>query len=199
MFATLIEKLQRRQDLSVEEAAAAMDEIMEGRAQPAQIAGLLIAPGDEGGAAGGDRRPGADHARARDEAVAPLRRRVRYLRHRRRSRPHVQRLDDRGAGRRRVRRAGREARQSIGVEPLRQRRPVRGARRQHRGRAGGRRTLPRRSRHRVLLRADVSPVDAARGADAHGPRRPHGVQPARAVDESRRRGAPAGRRARARS
>jgi anthranilate phosphoribosyltransferase len=43
MFATLIEKLQRRQDLSVEEASAAMDEIMEGRAQPAQIAGLLIA------------------------------------------------------------------------------------------------------------------------------------------------------------
>ena len=43
MFATLIEKLQRRQDLSVDEAAAAMDEIMEGRAQPAQIAGLLIA------------------------------------------------------------------------------------------------------------------------------------------------------------
>jgi len=43
MFATLIEKLQRRQDLTVDEAAAAMDEIMEGRAQPAQIAGLLIA------------------------------------------------------------------------------------------------------------------------------------------------------------
>jgi anthranilate phosphoribosyltransferase len=42
MFPTLIDKLQRRQDLSVEEAAAAMDEIMEGRAQPAQIAGLLI-------------------------------------------------------------------------------------------------------------------------------------------------------------
>ncbi|HET7219595.1 MAG TPA: anthranilate phosphoribosyltransferase [Vicinamibacterales bacterium] len=43
MFAELIDKLQRRQDLSVDEAAAAMDEIMEGRAQPAQIAGLLIA------------------------------------------------------------------------------------------------------------------------------------------------------------
>ena len=42
MFATLIEKLQRRQDLTREEAAAAMEEIMEGRAQPAQIAGLLI-------------------------------------------------------------------------------------------------------------------------------------------------------------
>ena len=43
MFPALIDKLQRRQDLTVEEAAAAMDEIMEGRAQPAQIAGLLIA------------------------------------------------------------------------------------------------------------------------------------------------------------
>jgi anthranilate phosphoribosyltransferase len=43
MFAALIEKLQRRQDLSVAESAAAMDEIMEGRALPAQTAGLLIA------------------------------------------------------------------------------------------------------------------------------------------------------------
>ena len=42
MFAPLIEKLRRRQDLTVEEAAGAMEEIMEGRAQPAQIAGLLI-------------------------------------------------------------------------------------------------------------------------------------------------------------
>jgi anthranilate phosphoribosyltransferase len=43
MFSPLIEKLQRRQDLTVEEAAGAMEEIMGGRAQPAQIAGLLIA------------------------------------------------------------------------------------------------------------------------------------------------------------
>ena len=43
MFSALIEKLQRRQDLTSHEAAGAMDEIMEGRAQPAQIAGLLIA------------------------------------------------------------------------------------------------------------------------------------------------------------
>ena len=42
MFPALIDKLQRRQDLTVEEASAAMEEIMEGRAQPAQIAGLLI-------------------------------------------------------------------------------------------------------------------------------------------------------------
>ena len=42
MFAPLLEKLHRREDLTVSEAAAAMDEIMEGRAQPAQIAGLLV-------------------------------------------------------------------------------------------------------------------------------------------------------------
>ena len=42
MFSALIEKLHRRQDLTREEAAGAMEEIMEGRAQPAQIAGLLI-------------------------------------------------------------------------------------------------------------------------------------------------------------
>jgi anthranilate phosphoribosyltransferase len=42
MFPDLIEKLTRREDLTVEEASAAMAEVMEGRAAPAQIAGLLI-------------------------------------------------------------------------------------------------------------------------------------------------------------
>jgi anthranilate phosphoribosyltransferase len=43
MFASLLEKLQRRQDLNAAEASAAMAEIMEGRAQPAAVAGLLVA------------------------------------------------------------------------------------------------------------------------------------------------------------
>jgi anthranilate phosphoribosyltransferase len=43
MLPELIEKLHRRRDLTETEAAAAMAEIMEGRATPAQIAGLLIA------------------------------------------------------------------------------------------------------------------------------------------------------------
>jgi anthranilate phosphoribosyltransferase len=42
MFSALIEKLQRRQDLTADEASAAMDEIMEGRALPSQIAALLV-------------------------------------------------------------------------------------------------------------------------------------------------------------
>src|SRR5437870_583899 len=42
MFQKLIEKLTRREDLTSDEAAAAMGEVMDGRAAPAQIAGLLI-------------------------------------------------------------------------------------------------------------------------------------------------------------
>jgi anthranilate phosphoribosyltransferase len=48
MFAPLLEKLHRRQDLTVDEAAAAMAEIMDGRAQPAQVAGFLVALGMKG-------------------------------------------------------------------------------------------------------------------------------------------------------
>src|SRR5947209_15201344 len=42
MFQALIEKLTRHEDLTTDEAAAAMSEIMEGRAAPSHIAGLLI-------------------------------------------------------------------------------------------------------------------------------------------------------------
>ena len=42
MFPRLIEKLMRREDLTSEEAAAAMAEVMDGRAADAQIAGFLI-------------------------------------------------------------------------------------------------------------------------------------------------------------
>jgi anthranilate phosphoribosyltransferase len=42
MFPALIEKLTRHEDLTSEEAAAAMTEVMEGRAAAAQVAGLLI-------------------------------------------------------------------------------------------------------------------------------------------------------------
>src|ERR1700730_17163231 len=42
MFQELIEKLTRHEDLTADEAAAAMAEVMEGRAAPAHIAGLLV-------------------------------------------------------------------------------------------------------------------------------------------------------------
>ena len=43
MFVELLEKLQRRQDLTTPEAADAMAVIMDGQAQPSQIAALLVA------------------------------------------------------------------------------------------------------------------------------------------------------------
>jgi len=43
VFRELIEKLQQQRDLTVDEAAGAMEAIMDGRAQPAQIAGFLVA------------------------------------------------------------------------------------------------------------------------------------------------------------
>src|SRR6478752_5230289 len=43
MFSSLIEKLLRRDDITTDEAAAAMLEIMEGRATEGQIGGLLVA------------------------------------------------------------------------------------------------------------------------------------------------------------
>src|SRR5258706_9631969 len=42
MFQDLIEKLTRHEDLTADEAAAAMADVMEGRAAPAHIAALLI-------------------------------------------------------------------------------------------------------------------------------------------------------------
>ena len=41
-FPALIDKLQKRLDLSVDEAAGAMEAIMDGQAQPSQIAGFLV-------------------------------------------------------------------------------------------------------------------------------------------------------------
>ncbi|HXT30835.1 MAG TPA: anthranilate phosphoribosyltransferase, partial [Vicinamibacterales bacterium] len=41
-FPALLDKLQRRVDLTVGEAAGAMETIMDGQAQPSQIAGLLV-------------------------------------------------------------------------------------------------------------------------------------------------------------
>ena len=43
IFASLLEKLRRHEDLTTEEATSAMGTIMDGEAQPSQIAGLLMA------------------------------------------------------------------------------------------------------------------------------------------------------------
>ena len=51
LFTGLLEKVVRHEDLTADEAAAAMREVMEGRAAPAALAALLVGARDEGRAA----------------------------------------------------------------------------------------------------------------------------------------------------
>ena len=186
MFSALIEKLQRRQDLTIDEAAAAMDEIMEGRAQPAQIAGLLIAPRDERRAARRDRRPRADDARARDDGCRAFHAPVFDTCGTGGDRAHTFNVSTVAAlvlaacGVRVAKHGNRSVSSRCGSADLFEALGVNIA-----ADAARRRALSRRGRDRVLLRADVSSVDAARRADAEGARRADGVQPARPADESR--------------
>ena len=128
MFAELIERLRRHEDLTEAQASAAMAAIMRGEAAQAQIAGLLVGLAMKG------ERPDELVGLAttmREHAMALAREPgagVRHLRHRRRSLGHLQHLDGRGARRRLVRRSRRQAWQSFRVEPVRQRRRPPGAR-----------------------------------------------------------------------
>jgi anthranilate phosphoribosyltransferase len=76
MFAALIEKLVRHEDLTSDEAAAAMTEVMEGRAAPAALAGLLATlvmkgerPAEIAGLARRVRKYFGDEERLRKEAL----------------------------------------------------------------------------------------------------------------------------------
>ncbi len=182
----LLEKLMRRENLSVDEAAEAMGAIMSGDATPAQIGALLVGLTMKG------ERPAeivglAKTMRANAVQLSrTVRRCVRHVRNRRRPLRHVQHLVGGCSGGRGRGIARGEARQPIGLEPVRQRGCVRGAGRQCGGRAGSRRAIARERRHRVLLCADVPSVDAARRAGQARARRPHRVQSARAAHEPRR-------------
>ena len=177
MFAALLEKLQRRQDLTVEESAAAMEEIMEGRAQSAQIAGLLIGLAMKG---------------ERPSEVVGLARTMRS-RATRLSRQFSDVFDTCGTGGDRAHtfnvstvsalivaacgvRVAKHGNRSVssrcGSADLFETLGVNITRDAGRGRA-----LPGSGRDRVLLRAHLPSVDAACWPDAKGSRRAHGVQP----------------------
>ena len=102
--------------------------------------------------------------------------------HRRRS-LDLQRLDHGGAGRGGGRLRGRQARQPLLHQPLRLRRPARGARRQHRARARAGRALHRRGRLRLHVRPPPPHGDGARRAGAQGARRAHDLQLPRSADQ----------------
>ena len=87
MFAALIEKLQRRQDLTIDEAAAAMDAIMDGRATAGADRRPAGRARHERGAPGRDRRASPGRCgRGRRRIRTRARGGVRHLRHWRRPR-----------------------------------------------------------------------------------------------------------------
>ncbi len=112
-----IDALASRRDLSADETAEVLAEIMHGEVSETQIAGFLIALRTKGETvqelAGLARTMRALAAHVPSERDGP----ARHRRHRRRAQ-HVQRLDDRGADRRRRGVRGGQARQPLGDEQL---------------------------------------------------------------------------------
>ena len=115
-------------------------------------------------------------------------------RHRRRRLRLLQRLDLRGADRRRRRRAGRQARQPGAVVEVGRGRRARRARRQDRAAPGRDHPLHLRGRHRLHVRAGAPSGDQERRADPRRARHPHDLQSARPAVQSGRRQAPDDRR-----
>src|SRR6478736_5009685 len=154
MFTELLEKLSRHEDLTADEAAAAMAEIMEGRAAPSHIAGLLIGLAMKG------ERPAeiVGLARAMRAHAVQVSKRYDDL------------FDTCGTGGDRsgtfnISSCAAIVIAACGVRVAKHGRRcgrLRGPGDSRDGVARRRRTMPRGSGHRVLLRTDVSPVDASR-------------------------------------
>ncbi len=186
MFPALIEKLTRHEDLTTDEAAAAMAEVMEGRAAPAHVAGLLIGlamkgerPAEIVGLARDDARARGAGCRsatttcstpAAPAAIGPAR-----STSRRAPRSSSRRAACASPSTATARcRAGRAA-------PTCSRRSAFASPRRRRSSSAASRT----SGIGFFFAPTFHPVDAARGAGAPRARRAHGVQPARPADESR--------------
>ena len=123
-------KLARGERLTEDEAASAMESIMDGQATPAQIGALLASMA----ARGETEDEVVGFARTMRARAVPIRSDGRggHLRHRRRRGRHLQHLDRRVAGGGGLRGAGGEARQPLRQRHLRQRRRARGPGRAHR-------------------------------------------------------------------
>ena len=120
-----IDRLARGQDLTADEAARVLREVMEGNASEAETAGFLIALRTKGETV--DEIAGLA-ATMRALALRGRRRRRpgRHRRHRRRA-AHLQRVDHRGVRRRGGRLPRGQARQPLGHQPVRVGRRARGA------------------------------------------------------------------------
>ncbi len=192
-----IDALATRRDLSQEQAGAVLGEIMAGNGSEGQIAAFLIALRTKGETVEEIAGPRLGDARARHAGRHAARRPARHRRHRRRA-ADLQRVDDRGAGRRRRRLRGGQARQPLRDGPQRLGRRAGGAGRPHRPHAGRRRALHRRGRLRVHVRARPPRGHALGHPGAQGARGAHDLQLPRPADQPGRRPPPGRRRLRPR-
>ena len=200
-----IRTLVERRDLTRLEAAAAMEAIMSGAATSVQVAAFLTALRMKGETVEeligfaevmrlkavrvrtrGRRRDGPRRHGPRDAH--------RHLRDRRRRVRHLQRVHGDRVRRGRRGAQGGQARQSVGLEPLRIRRRGGDPRGEPRPHPGPGRPVHRRGGHRLPLRSAPAHRDEARHARAPGDGDPHGLQHARAPDQPRRRQRPGDRR-----
>ena len=172
--------------LTADHASAVLDEVMEGRASEVQTARLpdrAAGEGRDGGRAG---RAGADDAPPRGARSRPGASDLVDTAGTGGGPSTLQHLDRRGAGRRRRGLRGRQARQPLEHQPLRLRRPARGARRRIELDPAGGRALHRGDRLRVHVRPAPPRGDEARRAGAQGARRADDLQLPRPADQPRR-------------
>ncbi len=192
-----IDALASRRDLSEQQAAEVLAEIMHGEVSETQIAGFLIALRTKGETV----QELAGMARTMRELAARVQRRARgSARHRghRGRAAHLQRLHHRSADRRRRGLRGGQARQPLRHRTLRVGRSPGGAGRAHRSRARGRRALHRGGRLRLHVRPRPPPRHPLRDARPPRARGAHDLQPPRSPHQPGGRLPPADRRLRPR-
>ena len=184
MIREAIAKVVEGQDLTADEAAQVMGEIMERRGHARPARGLPDGAARQGRDAGRNHRHGGRDAEqgARRRGRGPA---GRHLRYGRRRVPHLQHIHHGRARRRGRGREGRQARQPRGIRIHGQRGRARGAGGEHRAGAGGRRAVHRRGRVRVHVRPDLPPGDAIRRRAEARDRHPDHLQHAWAADEPR--------------
>ena len=188
-----IDTLAGGHDLTLEDAAAVLSEIMAGERLRGADRGLSDRAADQGGDGRGAGGPGSDDAGDGRPGDRGQRRPARHRGDRRRP-PDVQRLDHRCPDRRRRGVHGRQARQPVGHGAVRLGRRARGARRANRPLAGRRGALHRGGGVRVHVRPGPSPGDPVRGPGPTPARGPDDLQLPRPAHQPGRRDTPADRR-----
>ena len=172
----LLERLLRGENLEERTASDLLRVMAGGELAPALAGALARGVAPEGRNRRRNPRLRARNARARARPANSAGAVRRHRRHRRRRLGKLESVDGRFAAHGRLRLAGRQARQPLGIEQIGQRRRAGGARAADAARRGGRRRVSRALRLYVPVRAALPPRDEAHRAGPPGARRAHRLQ-----------------------